>query len=125
MNPHFFKKHSPEDAASADVRFTELRVEPWPDGQRVRVHVDITPFQRNPNLSAAVTDGAGKEVAHAFIVETAEHRIVFTLHLRGASYPPYTLTAEISYPEIGPVDTRLTTFDIPPAPADTQPPAEV
>ncbi len=111
MGIHSFRKRSPNDLPPADVRFTELRIEPWPDGRRVRVHVDMTPFQQNPNLEATITDRTGKEAAHTLIVETAEHRIVFTMHLRGEVGSPYHLTADLSYPEIGIVDSRSISFE--------------
>ncbi len=43
----------------AEVRFTELRIEPWPDGRRLRVHVSLTPFQNKPDLEAMILDEAG------------------------------------------------------------------
>jgi len=111
MGIHSFRKRSPNDLPPADVRFTEVRIEPWPDGRRVRVHMDMTPFQQNPNLEATITDRAGKEAAHTLIVETAEHRIVFTMHLRGEIGGPYHLTADLSYPEVGIVDSRSISFE--------------
>ena len=115
MGIHSFRKRTPNDLPPVDVRFTELRIEPWPDGQRVRVHVDMTPFQQNPNLEASIFDSAGQEAAHTLIVETSEHRIVFTMHLRGQAGGPYHITAALSYPEVGIVDSRSISFESQPA----------
>ncbi|HEX7973527.1 MAG TPA: hypothetical protein VF498_03890 [Anaerolineales bacterium] len=44
-----FQHIPPEDALPPDqVRFIDLHVELWPDGRRVRVHAEITPFQQRP-----------------------------------------------------------------------------
>jgi hypothetical protein len=108
---------SPDARPPQEVRFTELRVEPWPDGRRVRVHVSLTPFQKNPNLEAVISDPAGNEVAHANIIETAEVRFVFTMHIRGEDVGGfYTLSANLNYGEIGHVDSRSFTFEIHAAP---------
>ncbi len=106
----------PEEAKSPqDVRFIELRVEPWPDGRRIRVHLTLTPFQENPSLDVVLADDLGEEIARADIIETAENRIVFTLHIRHQSISShYQLTANITYPEIGTVDTKSISFQIDP-----------
>lgn len=103
----------PDARPPADVRFTELRVEPWPDGKRVRVHVSLTPFEQNPNLEALITDSANQEVAHASIIEIVDPRFVFTLHIR--THPVkgvYTLTASLSYQELGTIEERTISFEL-------------
>jgi hypothetical protein len=107
----------PEDAKPPiEVRFTELRVEPWPDGQRIRVHLTLTSFQENPSLDVILADDHGEEIARADIIETAENRMVFTMHIRKRSAnDSYLLTANITYPEAGTVDTRSIDFQITPA----------
>ncbi len=110
--------NSPDARPPAEVRFTELRVEPWPDGRRIRVHVSLTPFQKNPNLEAAITDANGREVSRASIIETADVRFVFTMHIRSEDVGGvYTLSANLNYEETGQVDARSFNFE-------THPPAE-
>ena len=95
----------------AEVRFTELRVEPWPDGQRLKVHVSLTPFQQKPDLEATIFNEAGQEVSHASIIESAEQRFVFTMHIRSQTVSgTYTLTASLSYQELGTIDEKSLTF---------------
>ena len=96
-----------------EVRFTELRVEPWPDARRVRVHVTLTPFEQYPNLEAVLARSAGEEVSRAAIIETAENRIVFTLHIRAPEAAgTYWLTATITYPDFGTVDEQTISFEL-------------
>ena len=110
------RPHPEEARPPLEVRFTELRVEPWPDGRRLRVHLDMTLFQENPSLEVILTDDHAEEVARADIIETAENRIVFTLHIRNHRLSDtYRLTANITYPEAGIVDTRTITFHFDPA----------
>jgi hypothetical protein len=104
----------PENAVPPeDVRFEEITVEPWPDTRRVRVRVGITPFTSPPNLRVEVIDPNGQAVTSAHIVETINHRMVFTLHLRSEPLEGnYTLSAEVYYPDIDPVDRRSTQFQL-------------
>jgi hypothetical protein len=96
-----------------EVRITELRIEPWPDGRRIRVHLTLTPFLEDPSLEVILADDLGEEIARADIIETAENRIVFTLHIRNRSLSNvYLLTANLTYPETGNVDTRSIEFQI-------------
>jgi hypothetical protein len=105
---------SPEDARPpAEVCITELRVEPWPDGRRVKVHVTLTPFEQNPSLDAVLSRADGTEVTRAAIIELADHRFVFTLHIRTAETDgDYQLTATVTYPEIGKVAEQSVSFHL-------------
>ena len=106
----------PEDACQpADVRFQEVKVEPWPDGKKVRVHVVLTPFIKRPDLSTKILDETGDEVCSADIIQTMDDRMVFTLHLRGETLSTrFTLQINISYEDIGQVDQRSLEFEIQP-----------
>lgn len=65
-----------------EVRVKELRAEPWPDKRRVRVYLEITPFQQRPNGNITITDAAGEEVASVSFIETIDPKMEFTIHLR-------------------------------------------
>lgn len=116
MPPFHRPQPAPEDAKSPlDVRITELRVEPWPDGRKIRVHLTLTSFQEDPSLEVILADDLGAEIARADIIETAENRIVFTLHIRNRSLSnAYQLTANVIYPETGTVDSKSIDFQIDP-----------
>ena len=61
---------------------------------------------------AEVHGSAGQEAASIYIVETMDSRFSLTMHLRGADLRgPYTLNAEVSYPEIGQVDQAQVVFE--------------
>jgi hypothetical protein len=65
-----------------EVRIRQFRAEPWPDGRRVRVCLEITPFQKRPNGELSIHDADGNEVASLTIIETIDPKMDLTVHLR-------------------------------------------
>jgi hypothetical protein len=114
-----------------EVRIRELKAEPWPDGRRVRVTLELDPFQVRPNADLVIRDEHGEEIAHANIIESMDRMIEATLHLRGdLSSQSYRLDATLYYanidetPEAGStiepierqiVDQAHTSFELPKA----------
>jgi hypothetical protein len=86
-------------AAPEETRITALSAQPYPDGYRVRIHIEVTPFQKRPHLEAALVDASGDEVASTSLVEPLSWRLEFTLHVRGEIQNPYTLHARLYYPD--------------------------
>ncbi len=102
-----------EGLPPAEVRIRELRVEPWPDGRRLKVHLSLTPFQQKPDLEAAVFDAAGNAVSHANIIENAEIKFVFTMHIRSQKVGGnYTLSVMVNYQDLGTVDEKSQAFTL-------------
>jgi hypothetical protein len=66
-----------------EVKIVELRAEPWPDKQRIKVHLEITPFLKRPNGEISLIDAHGVQIASVDIIESIETSMDFTLHLRG------------------------------------------
>jgi hypothetical protein len=97
-----------------EMRFVDLQVEPWKENpRRVRVHLEVTPFQNRPNLTILIHEAGGREVASIYIIETIERKMSFTMHLRGEEIAqPLTLSASLEYPEIEPVDQRRIEFNL-------------
>lgn len=102
-----------------EVSFRKLAAEALRDGRRVRLSLEITPFQERPTIEIKVQDPEGALVATSSIVEIVEPRMNLTMHLRGSPVPgPYTVHAELSYPERDPVDQTETRFELPGSGAD-------
>lgn len=94
----FFKDPTAIPLPPDEVRIKELRAEPWPDNRRVRIYLEITPFQKRPNGEIIVRNPAGVEVAQASIIETISPRMEITLHLRGElTDGNYSASASIYY----------------------------
>lgn len=101
-----------------ETHITSLTAEPYPDGRRLRVNIEITPFQARPYIEVSLRNAADEEVASASVVEPMSWKLEFTLHLRGELHNPYTLEAHLFYPE-GPSDEpRTVTFEVKPPPED-------
>jgi hypothetical protein len=75
-----------------EVRIRDFRVEPYPDGKRVRVYLELTPFQVRPSGELFITDPLGNRVAVANIIETIDAKMELTMHLRTPD-PQGTFTA--------------------------------
>jgi len=96
------------------TRLLDLRAEPYPDGKRLRVALELTPFQQRPYLELILADPGGEEVASADIVEPMSWKLELTLHNRKPkpAAGKYTLVARLSYPDSGEIDRRELTVDI-------------
>ena len=82
-----------------EVRIRVLRANPWPDGRRVRVYLEVDPFQQRPNADLVIHDNQGQEVAHAHIIESIDREMEVTMHLRAAAEggAPFTVQATLYY----------------------------
>ena len=79
--------HNPSDIPlpPEEVRIRELRAEPFPDQRRVRIILEITPFQQKPNLEIKVLTESGREAASLSIIEAIDYKMEFTVHLKNDS----------------------------------------
>jgi hypothetical protein len=92
--------HDPDDAPLPpdEVHIRKLSADPYPDGRRVRVKLELTPFQRRPDAELVITGPGGETVATASVIETIDPRLDMTLHLRGPASPgTYRVWAKVSY----------------------------
>ncbi len=97
------------------VKITSLTAEPYPDGTRVHMQVEITPFQERPNLEIFARKVDGPIVAEMSVIQTMTPRLEFTLHIRGVEdrSGAYMLRAELFYDDrLNPQDVRETEFQI-------------
>ncbi|HLO28909.1 MAG TPA: hypothetical protein VK249_07240 [Anaerolineales bacterium] len=100
-----------------ETRITALTAKPYPDGYRLRVNIEMTPFQKRPHLEVLLKDADDQEVASSSIIEPLGWKIEFTMHIRGELNNPYILEAKLFYPD-GPEDKPQTfKFDVEPPPS--------
>jgi hypothetical protein len=99
----------------AEVHLLDMRANPAPDGKRLRVALDLTPFQQRPLIELILTDSSGNNVASASIIEPVGWKLELTMHIRktGPTYGKYNLSASLSYPELGEVDRITLTIEVP------------
>lgn len=117
----FFLDPNVERLPPEATRFLDLRAESYLDGRRVRVGLELTPFQKRPNLELTLTDSSGQACGSASIVEPMGWKLELTLHIRpstsASSVTPraetYQLSAILSYPDLGEIDRRQVSIEIP------------
>jgi len=98
------------------VRIERVAATPYPDGRRVKVEVDVTPFQERPNLEIVIRDQAQTLVATASVITPMHFKMEFNLHLRGIedSAGDYRVQVQLYYEDIqSPQDTREIMLHIP------------
>jgi hypothetical protein len=91
-----------------DTRLLDLRGDPYPDGKRLRVALEITPFLKRPSIELTLTDPSGEQAALASVIEPMAWKLELTLHNRipDPVAGTYNLTATLTYPDLGEVDRR-------------------
>jgi hypothetical protein len=96
------------------TRFLNLQAEPYPDGTRLRVSLELTPFQQRPTIELMLTSPDGSQAAAASIIEPMAWKLELTLHIRDhqTNVLNYTLTASLHYPELGELDRREIPIDL-------------
>lgn len=125
----FFADPSEVPLPPAEVRIRELKAELWPDGKRLRVYLEVEPFQKKPNADLTLFDEQGQELSSAYVIESMTRKIELVMHLRGVAKGACTLQAVLYYatlPEPGAegatvelmverqvVDTRQVSFELP------------
>lgn len=94
----FFTDPSDIPLPPAEVRIRQFTAEAYPDGRRVRVYLELTPFQKRPSGEVILQDQQGGILASASIIETMDPKMELTLHLRGqAPTGEYQALARIFY----------------------------
>lgn len=106
-------------ATPEETKIASLSAQPYPDGRRVRVRLEITPFQKKPHIEVALVNADGNEIASTNFVEPMNWKLEFTLHARGKLQNPHTLHARLYYPDGPAAEPVSFTFEIPPAVEDS------
>jgi hypothetical protein len=110
----FFPEDHLQRMTPEETRITSLTAEPYPDGYRLRVNLEITPFQKRPHLEVLLRDASDNEIASTSIIEPMSWKIEFTMHVRGDLNNPYTLEARLFYPEGPAAELQSFSFEIKP-----------
>jgi hypothetical protein len=115
----------PEDnltrAVPEETRISALSALPYSDGYRLRVNMEITPFQKRPYIEVILHDANGDEVASTNIVEPMSWKLEFTMHIRGEINNPFVLSARLYYPDGPSNEPLIFSFDIVPPHDNPQP----
>jgi hypothetical protein len=120
MNAFFLDTESERFPPPA-TRILSLHAEALPDARRIHIDIELTPFQASPQLELDLSDPEGHPCGSASIIEPAAWVLDFTMHIRplpqlALDQPvtgrTYTLSASLSYPDLGMVDQRQVYFEV-------------
>jgi hypothetical protein len=114
----FFPEDNLDRMVPEETKITSLSAEPYPDGYRVHVNIQMTPFQKRPHLEVLLKDADGEELASTSIVEPLSWKIEFTMHIRGELNNPYTLEAKLYYPDGPSQEPQTFDFEVKPPSAE-------
>lgn len=113
----FFPEDHLARAVPEETKFIAVSIEPYPDGRRIHVNVEVTPFQKRPHLEFTLYNNKYQEIANTAIIEPLTWKFEFTMHIRGDILNPYQLDAKLFYPDGGPsAEPRSISFEVNPPP---------
>lgn len=97
-----------------EVQIRSLDIEPYPDGRRLRVSMELTPFLEPPDLALRVLDEQGEEEADVSIISAQQTRLSLTVHLRSRELiGDYIIEAVILYDDLGQVSRFERAIELP------------
>jgi hypothetical protein len=116
----FFPEDQLQRMTPEETRITSLSAQPYPDGYRLHVYIEMTPFQKRPHLEVVLRDANGDEIASTSIVEPLSWKIEFTMHIRGELNNPYRLEAKLFFPDGPTAEPQTFTFRVEPPSSPTE-----
>jgi len=98
-----------------ETRILHLEVSPYEDGRRIRILLEITPFQKPPMIELNLTDPEGNDVGSASIIEPPRWKHELTMHIKFSKQTAgkFILSTRLFYPELEDQDKRVISFYIP------------
>jgi hypothetical protein len=81
MSMMFFADEDEVPLPPREVRITEAKAQPLPDGRRVMLNITLTPFLEYPNLEVMVYRPDGQEERGMSIIGTMDRHLQLTLHV--------------------------------------------
>jgi len=116
MQIQFFDNPLETPKSREDVRLNDLGLYVYPDGRRVAVGFNLTPFLEKPCIEVRVVNERGEAAGWLNVIETIETNFSLTMHLRDKEPTQrYEVTAVVYYatPETERMDVHklVKTFD--------------
>ena len=118
MQIQFFDDPLQMRKSREDVRIKQIGLHLYPDGRRVAVGFDLTPFLERPSLEVVVTNAVGEVAGTLNVIEALQPNFHLTVHLRDAQpASPYTVQVMAYYAQPGAarqvVDQHTAQFFVP------------
>lgn len=97
-----------------EVQIRSIEIDPYADGRRIRVLMELTPFLEPPDLTLRVLNQKGEEIANLSIIAVHQPSLSVTVHLRGPEIEGcFTMEAVILYEELGQVSRFERAIELP------------
>jgi hypothetical protein len=94
----FFQDPTETPLPPGDVRIREFKATPWGDGRRVRIYLEVDPFQKRPSAEVAILNEQQEVMAEVSIIESMTRKIEFNMHLRHANLAgKYSIEVKVYY----------------------------
>lgn len=89
MDLNFFADPGLAPKPRSEIRIEKLELSSYPDGRRIRVELEMTPFapKDRPNIEITALRSDGVPVGSTTIIEAVQRTIGLTLHIREAEQP--------------------------------------
>lgn len=98
MRINFFDDPLETPKPREDVRLNQLGLFVYPDGRRIAVGFDITPFLERPSIEVRVINANGEAAGSLNVIQTLESNFNLTMHLRDKEPTEiYEITAVLYY----------------------------
>jgi len=115
----FFPEDNLRRTAPEETKILSLTAEPYEDGRRVRVNIEVSPFEQRPHIEFVLTDRENKEISNTSFVEPMVWKLEFTMHLRvKPADGPLDLVARLYYPDGPEAEPASISIDINTPPQD-------
>jgi hypothetical protein len=103
----FFVESDAAPLPPQETRLRQVRARSQPDGRRVRLELELTPFLERPNIDVVLLGEDGASIASAAVIENVMSRLALTLHVRDPHpSPKYKAVVSVSYREHGETDRK-------------------
>ena len=104
------KKFPPEE-----THIITLDAKPYEDGRRIRILIEITPFEIPPIIEFNLVDAAGNDAGSSSIIEPPRWKHELTMHIKNSKQRTgnFQLSVRLFYPELKDVDKRVITITLP------------
>ena len=110
----FFPENNLHRTSPEETKIISLTAEPYEDGRRVRVNIEMSAFEERPHIEFTLTDIENQEISTASFVEPMQWKLEFTMHLRTKPADgPLDLEARLFYPDGPEAEPATVRFTLP------------
>ena len=98
-----------------EIMILNLQVNPYQDGKRIFVSIELTPFSDRPVIELSISDSEGINCGSATIVEPPFWKHELTMHVRSndPSDREFTIEALLVYPDLTNLAKKRIEFILP------------